>query len=108
MSHSINPDEFDHCLRLVYAGQFFAAHEAFEEIWIQAGRPRDTFQALTQLAVALEHQRRGNRDGARRVYRKALAKLEPLPAELQNFSQAIKRYREFAARQLESEVGETC
>ncbi|MCB1310017.1 MAG: DUF309 domain-containing protein [Leptospiraceae bacterium] len=54
------------------AGRYYAAHEQVETIWIRAGRPRsDWRRGLVQLAVALEHWKRGNRAGAFRVWRKA-------------------------------------
>ncbi len=48
------------------AGQWFEAHETWEDLWGELpGGPRRKFvQGLIQLAVALEHTRRGNPRGA--------------------------------------------
>ena len=58
-------------------GEFFAAHEAWEEIWRSNDpAPRELFQALVQMAAAFHHLRvRGRRDVARRVLGKARARL---------------------------------
>jgi len=60
-------------------GEFFAAHESWEEIWRSTTpEPRDLFQGLVQVAAALHHFARRNRpDVARRVLGKARRRLEP-------------------------------
>ncbi|PYT07641.1 MAG: DUF309 domain-containing protein [Acidobacteria bacterium] len=67
-------------IRLFNEGRFFEAHEVLESLWLDA-RPehRDALQGLVQVAVALEHHRRGNPRGAKKVLLRAsgrLAKLE--------------------------------
>ena len=58
---------------------FFEAHETMEQLWIKKGRHKgDPYQGLVQLAVAREHLKRGNLEGARRVYVKAHQKLEDI------------------------------
>ncbi len=68
-----------------HAGQYFAAHEAWEEVWRSTTpEPRDLFQGLVQLAAAFHHlQARRRPDVARRVLAKARARLSRVapPAE---------------------------
>ncbi|MCE9599928.1 MAG: DUF309 domain-containing protein [Spirochaetia bacterium] len=53
-------------------GKFYEAHEAAEFIWAARGyQPRDMYRGLTQIAVSLEHLKKGNAIGARRVLDKA-------------------------------------
>jgi hypothetical protein len=63
-------------VRLFNDGQFFAAHEIWEEVWTPArGAERLFLQALIHLAVGFHHTQRGNREGALRQLRKGLKKL---------------------------------
>ena len=65
-------------LRLLRAGDFFAAHEAFEVAWRAAAEPeRDFFQGLVHVAVAWHQARRGNRTGCVRQLEKAARRLAP-------------------------------
>ena len=61
-------------------GEFFAAHEAFEEIWRSTTpEPRDLFQGLVQVAAGLHHGLdRGKSGPARRVMARGRRRLEPL------------------------------
>ena len=61
-------------------GEFFAAHEAFEEIWRSTRpEPRDLFQGLVQVAAGLHHGLdRGKPEPARRVMARGRRRLEPL------------------------------
>ena len=72
-------------IRLFNQGQFFAAHEAWEEIWRSTTpEPRDLYQGLVQVAAAM-HQFLGlKRDRApRSTLAKARARLTPFsPAAL--------------------------
>ncbi|MFC0214744.1 DUF309 domain-containing protein [Paenibacillus chartarius] len=58
---------------------WFECHEVLEEYWKE--RPEevhgDTLVGLIQVAVGLYHERRGNRDGAVKMLRSSLSKLEP-------------------------------
>ncbi len=70
-------------LALFNQGRYFECHEAWEVVWKQAeGAERLLVQGLIQAAVALLHVERGNLRGARSVYAKACAKLDPLPSDL--------------------------
>jgi predicted metal-dependent hydrolase len=74
---------FDEGVALFNQGRFFAAHEAWEVAWRDAeGVERILLQGLIQAAAAILHVERGNLRGARSVYAKACAKLDPLPPDL--------------------------
>jgi len=63
------------------AGQYFEAHEAWEDLWRQTRGPlRLFYQGLVQAAVGLHHLSRGNRNGAAAQLQKSLSKLEQYPA----------------------------
>ncbi len=59
-------------------GDYFEAHELWEELWRDAS-PADRlfYKGLIQLAVACHHRGRGNRSGADRLYHSARRYLEP-------------------------------
>jgi predicted metal-dependent hydrolase len=64
-------------------GRFFAAHEAWEEIWRSTTpEPKDLFQGLIQTAAALHQFHDLNRlEGPRRTLAKARRRLEPYAPE---------------------------
>jgi predicted metal-dependent hydrolase len=63
-------------VRLFNDERFFEAHEVLEDLWLAAPEDfRDGLQGLVQIAVALEHHRRGNRAGARTVLERARRRL---------------------------------
>jgi predicted metal-dependent hydrolase len=67
-------------LRLYNAGQYFAAHEAWESVWLASPEPEKAFlQGIIQVAAAFEHQRRNNPLGINRLLTAALRRLDPLP-----------------------------
>jgi predicted metal-dependent hydrolase len=77
---------FGEGIALFNQGRFFAAHEAWEEIWRSTTpEPRDLFQGLIQVAAALHQFLNLNRlDGPRRTLAKARRRLEPyVPAALE-------------------------
>ena len=52
--------------------RYFEAHEVLEELWVNCGRPRGGWlQAGILAAVAMEHCKRGNQAGARRLLTRA-------------------------------------
>jgi len=66
-------------VELFNEGEWFEAHEAWEDIWAAAeGDKRRFFQGLIQYAVTIEHIRRGNPRGVRSVYRTAVQKFDRL------------------------------
>jgi hypothetical protein len=65
-------------LRRYDAGEFFAAHEAWETVWLEALEPDKTFlQGLIQVTAAFHHLQRKNPLGTRRLLHAALGRLEP-------------------------------
>lgn len=59
------------------AGEYFDAHEALEEIWRRSDDAlMQLLHGLIQLAVAMEHWRRGNPRGARVLLDRAWSRLE--------------------------------
>lgn len=68
-------------LRLFREERWFEAHEVLEVVWRETprGPERELLQGLIQLAVSLEHWRRGNPRGARGQWTKAQGHLADLP-----------------------------
>jgi predicted metal-dependent hydrolase len=68
----------EHGLDLIRRGEFFAAHEALEDVW-RAADPaeKDFFQGLVHVAVAWYQAGRGNRVGCERQLEKAARRLGP-------------------------------
>jgi uncharacterized protein len=76
------PDFYEHGIDLFNQGRFFECHEAWEEIWKRSdGEVKQFYQGLIQAAVAILHAQRGNLEGARSLYEKASARLDPIPHE---------------------------
>ncbi len=68
-------------LRRYNTGEYFAAHEAWESVWLAAPEPEKTFlQGIIQVAAAFEHHRRNNALGITRLLTAALRRLDPLPS----------------------------
>lgn len=72
---------YDEGLQLFREQQWFECHEVLEALWreLPRGPTRDYVQGLIQLAVSLEHWRRGNPRGAWGQWTKAQAKFVGLP-----------------------------
>ncbi len=71
---------FHEGMELFNEGEWFEAHEVWEDIWHMAGGRRKRFyQGLIQCAVTLEHVRRGNPRGVRTVWASAQSKFVGLP-----------------------------
>src|SRR5262249_36075953 len=80
MTHQDEHDPFEEGLAVFSAVEFFGCREDWESAGKDArGQPRAFFQGLIQAAVAILHAERGNRRGAKSVYAKARARLDPLP-----------------------------
>lgn len=61
--------------------EFFYAHEHWESVWLELHEPEKSFlQALIQIAVAFHHRQAGNSAGAVSLLRRALRRIELLPA----------------------------
>ena len=76
------PAEYLAGIDLYNAGEFHAAHDAWEERWRDDCGPQEKLflQALIQSAVVFHHIEIGRRGAARRMYRMALEKFERLGA----------------------------
>ena len=60
--------------------RFWEAHEAWEELWLDAeGDLVDYYQGLIQLAAAYHHMKRGTFRGAVRLFASALERLGRYP-----------------------------
>lgn len=71
---------FHEGIDLFNAGDFFEAHEIWEDVWrLSGGRRKVFYQGLIQFAVTLEHVRRGNPRGVRSVWESAQTKFHNLP-----------------------------
>jgi predicted metal-dependent hydrolase len=67
-------------LRLYDAGEFFAAHEAWESVWLKAPEPEKTFlQGVIQVTAAFHHLQRNNRLGTILLLQAALRRLDRYP-----------------------------
>lgn len=74
-------------LRLYDAGKFFAAHEAWESVWLGLQEPEKTFlQGLIQVTAAFHHLQRNNRLGTAQLLQAALRRLEAYPASFGGIS----------------------
>ena len=59
-------------------GEFFEAHEVWEDLWNDCpSAERRFYQALIQAAVAAYHWGRGNAAGAKRLYQSGRKYMEP-------------------------------
>ena len=67
-------------IQLFNEGEFFEAHEVWEDAWHMArGVKHDFYQGLIQCAVALEHYRRGNPRGVVSLYNSYPPKFAEVP-----------------------------
>jgi hypothetical protein len=61
-------------------GEFFEAHETWEEIWLASPEPERTFlQGIIQISAAFHHYSRSNHKGACSLMEAGLKKLEQFP-----------------------------
>lgn len=74
-------------LRCYHAQEFFAAHEHWEAVWLQAPEPEKTFlQGIIQIAAAFHHLQRANPQGTAQLLEAALRRLEQYPSVFQRVS----------------------
>jgi uncharacterized protein len=70
--------DFERGLELARVGEYFAAHEAFEDAWRASGpAEKDFFQGLVHVVVAWYQAGRGRRPGCERQLEKAARRLGP-------------------------------
>ena len=68
---------FQQGVDLFNAGEWYAAHDLFEELWHETADPeRRSLQGILQVAVAQLHLQRGNRRGATILFGEALGRLK--------------------------------
>lgn len=71
---------FQRGIALFNAGEYFDAHEVWEEVWRAAPAEQKRFlQGVIQVAVALHHHSRGNFEGARSLLARAQRNLSEYP-----------------------------
>ncbi len=74
------PDAAHSSIELFNSGQFYAAHHALEELWMNdKGAARDFYRAILQVAVAYYQIERGNYRGAVKMFLRVRQWLNPLP-----------------------------
>jgi uncharacterized protein len=68
------------------SGEFFEAHEVWEDVWRAIDSPREKLfvQGLIQVAVALHHHSTGNEAGAESLLRRASRNLAGYPPNFGN------------------------
>jgi uncharacterized protein len=72
--------KFQRGVALFNAGEYFEAHEVWEELWLAAsGEERTFLQGLIQVTAALHHFGRGNLLGMRSLLAAGLTKLDGFP-----------------------------
>jgi hypothetical protein len=74
------PREYIEGIRRLNAGEYFEAHEVWEEIWLRSsGETKLFYQTLIQAAVGMHHYERGNLRGALGMHKNVIEKLGRLP-----------------------------
>ncbi|MBA4188521.1 MAG: DUF309 domain-containing protein [Planctomycetaceae bacterium] len=77
-SDSQLPRGFLKGIELFNQGEYFEAHEVWEELWMECPAAERRFiQALIQAAVAVYHLSRGNLTGATRLFHSGRRYMEP-------------------------------
>jgi uncharacterized protein len=101
---SMNKDEkFQRGIAHFNAGEFFEAHEVWEEIWLEEAEPEKTFlQGIIQIAAAFHHYCRENTDGTETLLAAGIVKLSRFPAEHRGL--AIHELR-YAAKKFARNIG---
>lgn len=91
---------------LFNSGQFYAAHHALEDLWVNdKGAARDFYRAILQVAVAYYQIERGNYRGAVKMFLRVRQWLEPLPDVCRGVDLAQLRRDTEAAFARVSELG---
>lgn len=72
------PAKYLEGIRLFNDGEFFACHDAWEDVWTETvGEKKAFYQGLIHAAVSLFHFENGNLGGARKMHFSSLKYLEP-------------------------------
>jgi hypothetical protein len=94
-------------LRLYEAGEFFAAHELWELVWLRTPPPEKAFlQGIIQITAAFHHLQRGNPRGTQLLLEAALKRLDPLSDNFGGIRVAWLR-DEIRSRLLNLDTGES-
>ena len=68
---------FGEAVRLFNAGEWYACHDGFEDLWHETQAPcRRVLQGILQIAVAHLHLERGNRRGATVLLGEGIGRLQ--------------------------------
>jgi predicted metal-dependent hydrolase len=79
-------------LRLYERAEFFAAHEAWESVWLGLPEPEKTFlQGLIQVTAAFYHLQRNNPLGTSLLLQAGLRRLDRYPATFAGISVVLLR-----------------
>jgi uncharacterized protein len=89
-------------LRLMNEGEYFEAHEAFEDAWnAEKGKVRDLYRGILQIAVVYLHITRGNYNGAVKVYSRSQKWMRDWPALCRGISvEELRRDAEAAINEV--------
>lgn len=80
MADALHWDIYRRGIDLFNCGEYFEAHEVWEELWnLSTGRQYDFIQGLIQAAVALVHYQRENPRGMANLQRSFHRKLDGIP-----------------------------
>ena len=75
----LNDPRFSVALDLFNKGDWYLAHDAFEELWHEISGPeRKTIQGILQVAVAQVHLESENKKGATILYGEGLGRLKTI------------------------------
>lgn len=108
MSESLSEEQslmvdprFGDAVRLFNAGQWYACHDGFEELWHETQGPcRRVLQGILQIAVAHLHLERNNLRGATVLLGEGLGRLHNAGDE--QFGLDLARLRQQAATRLQA------
>ncbi len=90
---------FAEAVALFNAGEWYACHDGFEELWHETQGPdRPVLQGILQIAVAHLHLERGNRRGATMLLGEGVGRL--LPAGEEALGLDLAHLREEASARL--------
>ena len=79
-SQLVDDDRYLQAVDLFNAHDWYAAHDAFEELWHEsAGEERSILQGLIQIAVAEYHLRNGNQRGSLLLMAEGLNHIQSSP-----------------------------
>ena len=79
----MDPEGFNKGIEHFNRGEFFEAHEVWEDVWRAVDFPQEKrfVQGLIQVAVALHHHSTGNHVGAESLLRRATRNLAGYPPD---------------------------